>query len=101
MSEHVVEHEFIADNDAKDVIRAVDLQGLLQGRLLALIARVVLVNDLDGGEDLNVGLGLLDCLQHECGLVAVTTVESNACCDLRKELHVYDRVGESLVALRV
>jgi hypothetical protein len=101
MSEHVVEHEFIADNDAKDVIRAVDLQGLLQGRLLALIARVVLVNDLDGEEDLNVGLGLLDCLQDKCGLVAVTTVESNASCDLRKELHVYDRVGESLVALRV
>jgi hypothetical protein len=100
MSDYVVEHEFITDNDAKDVTRAVGVQGQLQGRLLALIAYVVLVNDVDGEEDLNVGLGLLDRLQHERGLVAVTVVESNASCDLRENLHVYDRVGEILVASR-
>ena len=57
---NVVEHEFIADSDTKDVIRAVGLQRLLQGRLLALITRVVPVNDVDRGVDFNVGLGLLD-----------------------------------------
>ena len=90
MSGNVVEHEFIADSDTKDVIRAVSLQRLLQRRLLALIAHVVLVNDVYRREDFNVGLGLLDCLQDECGLVAVTAVESNARCDLREELHVHD-----------
>ena len=101
MFEYVVEHEFIADSDAKDITRAVGLQGLLQGRLLALIACVVLVNDVDGGEDLNVGLSLFNRLQDECGLVAFTAVESNARCDLREELHVYNRIGKRLVALRV
>ena len=82
MSGRVVEYEFIADNNTKDVIRAVSLQGLLQGRLLALKARVVLVNNVDGGEDLNVGLSLLDRFQDERGLVAISAVESNARCDL-------------------
>jgi len=33
--DHVVDHEIITDSNSKDVTRAVGLQGLLQGRLLA------------------------------------------------------------------
>lgn len=95
---NVVEHEFIADGDSKDVIRAVRLQSLLDGRLLALIGDVVLVDDVDRGVDFNVGLRLLDCFQDERGLVAVGAVEADAGCDLREKLHVSDRIGKSLVA---
>jgi hypothetical protein len=42
---------------------------MLQGRLLAL-------NEVDGGEDFDIGLSLFDRLQNERGLIVVTTLES-------------------------
>jgi len=77
MVEHVVEHDFIANSNARDVIRAVGLQRLLQGRLLALIAGFIHVYKVDRREDFNVGLGSLDRLQDERGLVALAAVESD------------------------
>jgi hypothetical protein len=79
MFNYVVEHELIANSDAKDVICAVGLQRLLQGRLLALIPDIVLLNKVDRGEDFDVGLSLFDRLQDERGLIAVTAMESRCC----------------------
>jgi len=54
MVEHVVEHDFITDGDSKDVTRAVGLQGLFQGRLLALIAGFVDVDEVNTREDFEI-----------------------------------------------
>lgn len=76
--EHVVEHNFIADGDAKDVLGAVGLQGLLQGGLLALIAGFVDVYEVDTRVNGNISLSLLDGLQDKGRLVAFGAVESEA-----------------------
>jgi len=80
--EQVVEHDFIADRNPKDVTRAVYLQGLLQGRLLALIVGFVDVDEGNTREDFKINLGLLDSLQDEGGLVACRGVEPKSGCDL-------------------
>ena len=97
--EHVIEHEIITDSDTKDVNRAVGLQGLFQGRLLAFIAGCVDVVDVNTREDLEISLGLHNGLQDKSGMVAFGGVEPKSGCDLGEELHVQDRVGETLIAI--
>ena len=73
--------EHVFDRNAKDITRAVGLQGLLQGRLLVL--KVVFVDaTVNTKEDFKISFGLLNGLQNEGGLVAFGVVEPNSGCDL-------------------
>jgi len=74
-------HAQEVDRNAKDIARAVGLQGLLQGRLLALIASFV-VEAVNTKEDFKISLGLLNGLQDHGGLVALRVVEPKSGCDL-------------------
>jgi len=69
------------DRNAKDIARAVGLQGLLQGRLLALIASFA-VEAVNTKEDFKISLGLLNGFQDHGGLVALRVVEPKSGCDL-------------------
>jgi len=77
VAKFAVKEIIVVDHNAKDVTRAVGLQGLLQGRLLAFV--LVAVN---AKEDFKISLGLLNGLQDHGALVAFRVVEPNSSCDL-------------------
>jgi len=72
----------VVDRNAKDVTRAVGLQGLFQGRHLALMTGYVVVDVVNSREGFKISLGLLNGLQDEGGLVAFRVVKPKSGCDL-------------------
>lgn len=61
--EHELEHEFIANGDSCNVICSVSLDGSHDRITLTSVCRIVIFDYVNACEDLNVGLGLLNCLE--------------------------------------
>ena len=68
------------------MIHAVGLNSALDDIALSLVCGIVTFDDIVSKEDLHVDLRLLDSLQDKGGLVAVSSVETNARSQLRDEL---------------
>lgn len=62
-AKYILEHEFVSDGDAGNVLRAVCLNDFLDHISLAFVSTVVTLNDVVADEDFHVDLGLLDSFQ--------------------------------------